>query len=104
VITVRCFDINDKVKIEVSDTGIGIPKEAQEKIFEKFFRAVNAAQIITDGSGLGLFVVKSYVEGWGGTVSFKSLEGKGSKFVVKLPLKVKKHDLGNNLLTALNKN
>ena len=103
-VTARVFIHNKHFHFEVSDTGIGIPKEAQEKIFEKFFRAVNAAQIITDGSGLGLFVVKSYVEGWGGTVSFKSLEGKGSKFVVKLPLKVKKHDLGNNLLTALNKN
>ncbi|NTW26934.1 MAG: PAS domain S-box protein [Candidatus Moranbacteria bacterium] len=75
----------NKVVINVSDNGIGIPKEDQEKIFGKFFRASNAALKETEGSGLGLNVVKSFIEDFGGNVSFVSKEGKGTTFTIELP-------------------
>lgn len=89
--------LETKLKITIGDTGIGIPKKDQSKLFTKFFRAVNAISSATDGSGLGLFVVKSYIESWGGGVSFKSEEGKGTTFVIFLPLKPKQHILDKNL-------
>jgi PAS domain S-box-containing protein len=73
------------VILTISDNGMGITKSDQEKIFSKFFRAKNAVLSETGGTGLGLFVVKSYVESWGGSVWFKSEEGKGSTFYVKIP-------------------
>lgn len=54
------------MEIKISDTGIGIPKQDLTKLFSKFYRASNASQSQTDGSGLGLFVVKKYIEDWGG--------------------------------------
>jgi len=77
------------IRISVADDGIGIPKEDQERVFSKFYRAANAAHSDTTGSGLGLFVVKSYVEEWGGSVRFQSVEGKGSTFYLELPVNLK---------------
>lgn len=74
------------IRISVSDDGIGIPKEDQERVFSKFYRAANAAKSDTTGSGLGLFLVKSYVEEWGGTIRFQSVEGKGTTFYLELPV------------------
>ncbi len=74
------------IRISVSDDGIGIPKEDQERVFSKFYRAANAAESDTTGSGLGLFLVKSYVEEWGGAVRFQSIEGKGTTFYLELPV------------------
>lgn len=71
-----------KCTVTVSDTGIGIPKESQSKVFSKFFRAKNAVHKETEGSGLGLSVVKSYVEESKGTISFVSEENKGTTFTV----------------------
>ncbi len=76
----------DEIVFSVSDTGIGIPKSEREKIFGKFFRASNALRWKTEGSGLGLAVVKNFVEEMGGRVSFESKEGKGTTFLVELPL------------------
>jgi signal transduction histidine kinase len=75
----------DKVIITVSDSGIGIPKNDQENIFRKFFRASNAVLKETEGSGLGLNVVKSFLEGAGGRIWFESQEGKGTTFFIELP-------------------
>lgn len=74
-----------EVILSVSDEGIGIPKEDQTKIFAKFFRAGNAVRSFTDGSGLGLSVVKAYIEESGGTISFESEENVGTTFTVKFP-------------------
>lgn len=74
-----------EIVLSVSDDGIGIPKEDQTKIFAKFFRAGNAVRSFTDGSGLGLSVVKAYVEESGGTISFESEENVGTTFTVKFP-------------------
>jgi len=76
--------------ITIKDSGIGIGLQDQQKLFTKFFRTANAVEHNPEGSGLGLYVVKSYVESWGGKVAVESIEGKGSTFSVQLPLSVKK--------------
>jgi signal transduction histidine kinase len=68
----------------VRDTGCGIPKSEQGKVFGKLFRASNVAK--QDGNGLGLFVAKGAVEAQGGKIWFESEEGKGTTFSVELPL------------------
>ena len=75
----------EEVIISVADNGIGIPKEDQVKIFTKFFRASNAVLKETEGSGLGLNVVKSFIEEAGGKIRFESVEGKGTTFFITLP-------------------
>lgn len=77
----------DKAVLTVKDSGIGIPKEEQEKIFEKFFRATNAVKKESVGSGLGLYTTRRIVEKHNGSIEFESEEGKGSSFIVTLPLK-----------------
>jgi len=74
------------MRIEVEDTGIGIPKEAQDKIFSKLFRADNARSMETEGTGLGLYIVKAIAERSDGKVWFVSEENKGTTFFVELPL------------------
>jgi signal transduction histidine kinase len=76
----------DKVIISISDDGIGIPKKDQDRIFSKFFRASNAVLKETEGSGLGLSVVKSFIEESGGKIWFESEEGKGTTFFIELPM------------------
>lgn len=71
----------------VEDTGIGIPSGEQKKIFTRFFRASNARDLVTDGNGLGLYLVKSVIEVLKGDISFKSLSGKGTTFTFKVPIK-----------------
>lgn len=71
--------------IKVSDTGCGIPEEQQSKIFTKFFRADNVTQE-TEGAGLGLYIVKSIIERFGGEIRFESKENKGTNFYVSIPL------------------
>lgn len=71
--------------VSVADTGLGIPEEDQAKIFSKFFRAHNVLKTETEGNGLGLFVVKSYVESWGGKLWFSSELGKGTTFYLSIP-------------------
>jgi signal transduction histidine kinase len=85
---------NDKqdLQIKISDTGYGIPKNQQDKIFTKLFRADNVRDKDTDGTGLGLYIVKSIVENSGGKVWFESAGGvgnKGTTFFVTLPLKIR---------------
>lgn len=73
--------------LTVSDTGCGIPEEQADKIFTKFYRSDNARVIDPDGTGLGLYIVKSIVERTGGTIDFTSEEGKGATFRVTIPLR-----------------
>lgn len=70
----------------VRDNGIGIPKEGQRRLFEKFYRADNAVTLETEGTGLGLYLVRLIVERFGGRMWYESEEGEGSTFVVTLPL------------------
>ncbi|WP_297704764.1 PAS domain S-box protein [uncultured Eudoraea sp.] len=79
------IEINeDNIRFHVIDKGIGIPKEDQKHIFNLYFRADNV--LLTQGTGIGLNIVKSHVENLGGNISFKSVENKGSKFTIELPL------------------
>jgi len=74
----------DQIIIKVEDTGLGIPPEEQGRVFEKFYRATNAASG-AEGSGLGLAIVKSIVDSHQGRVWVESVVGKGSSFIVLLP-------------------
>jgi PAS domain S-box-containing protein len=80
------YDSKKAILIEVSDTGYGIPKNQQDKIFTKLFRADNVRDKEIGGTGLGLYIVKSIVENSGGKIWFKSKENKGTTFYVTLPL------------------
>ena len=71
----------------VEDNGIGIPKKDQKNIFNRYFRAENA--LLTQGTGIGLNIVKHHLENLGGSISFKSKENKGSTFTFKIPNKAK---------------
>lgn len=71
----------------IKDTGIGIPEKEQKFIFQKFFRAETALKERTRGSGLGLYVCKSIIDKAGGSIWFKSEEGKGTTFYFTLPIK-----------------
>lgn len=87
VITVDLHANGDKMNIAVADNGIGIPKEQQKDIFKRFFRAANAKALDPEGSGLGLFIVKTIIQRHGGTLDFASEEGKGTTFSINLPLR-----------------
>ncbi|HEY4477977.1 MAG TPA: ATP-binding protein [Candidatus Paceibacterota bacterium] len=76
----------DFILIKVSDNGIGIPKSQQEKIFTKLFRADNVKGQDVEGTGLGLYIIKSIVEESGGSISFESEENEGTTFTVALPI------------------
>jgi len=76
---------NKKFFCAVSDEGIGIPKEDQKFIFQKFFRARNSKGV--KGAGLGLFICKEIIKKLKGQINFKSKEGKGTTFFFSLPLK-----------------
>lgn len=76
----------NEIRVSIKDDGIGIPREQQKNIFERFFRAQNAIKLETDGSGLGLFIVKSIIERHGGHISFESEEGRGVTFYFTLPV------------------
>jgi len=76
----------DTLLLKVADTGYGIPKSQQGKIFTKLFRADNVREKDTEGTGLGLYIVKAVMDNSGGKVWFESEENKGTTFFVELPI------------------
>jgi PAS domain S-box-containing protein len=86
------------VAISVSDNGYGIPQNQQDKIFTKLFRADNIKSKVTEGNGLGLYIVKSIVDVSGGRIEFHSKVGKGTIFKVVFPLSGMKEKRGTKLL------
>ena len=80
----------DTVDITVSDTGVGIPTHQMNRLFTKFFRAENVMRMQTEGSGLGLYIVRNIIRRHGGTIDVESEEGKGTTFSIHLPLKEEK--------------
>ncbi|MEO8733158.1 MAG: ATP-binding protein, partial [Flavobacteriales bacterium] len=83
--TVRAFDIGDQVLVEVADDGPGIAAEHLTRLFERFYRVGKSRARNEGGSGLGLAIVKHIVEGHGGSISVKSIEGQGTTFDLTLP-------------------
>ncbi|MFP4077992.1 MAG: sensor histidine kinase [Candidatus Izemoplasmataceae bacterium] len=73
-------------RIDVTDTGIGIAKKHQERIFKRFFRVDDDRSRDTGGSGLGLSIIKNVVKKHGGEIALESALGKGSTFTIKLPI------------------
>lgn len=84
-VRVRLWQEEEWVRFEVSDTGIGVPPEARQHIFEEFYRASNAKSVEPGGTGLGLAIVKRVVTVHGGQVGLTSTPGTGSTFRVRLP-------------------
>ena len=78
-------DRGAEVEIAVRDHGIGIPPEAQAKIFERFFRTPEAERLRPRGAGLGLKIVKHIVDAHGGRILVESEVGKGSVFRLLFP-------------------
>jgi PAS domain S-box-containing protein len=84
--------------LKVSDTGYGIPSNQQDKTFTKLFRADNVKAKDTEGTGLGLYIIKQIVDNSGGQISFESEEDKGTTFFVRLPLTGMKKKEGTKAL------
>lgn len=84
-VTVGWGESRQQVQIFVADTGLGIPPEMQERVFERFFRVDKARSRELGGTGLGLAIVKHLAQSFGGTVEVASGPGQGSRFTVLLP-------------------
>jgi len=79
-------ETDERVRIVVADTGIGIPKDDLPRVFERFYRVDKARSRVSGGTGLGLAIVKHLVELHHGTIRVESEAGKGSRFIVELPV------------------
>jgi signal transduction histidine kinase len=75
----------DRVRLEVADTGVGVPHEEIGQLFSRFYRASTATRRAIPGNGLGLVIARAIVEGHGGTISLQSREGEGTRVTVSLP-------------------
>jgi len=84
-VVLKCSYLSKKIRFEVIDSGIGISEENKSEIFSPFKQADNSTTRKYGGTGLGLSITKKLVEGMNGTLTFSSIEGKGSTFVVELP-------------------
>jgi signal transduction histidine kinase len=85
-IKVNIYDGVDNIKISVEDTGIGIQKDQQEMIFERFRQVDHLLSRRHEGSGIGLSLTKSLIEMHGGKISVNSEYGKGTEFIIELPI------------------
>ena len=85
-ITIRTFSDNAGIYLEITDTGIGIDKDQQERIFDRFYRVDASRSKETGGSGLGLALAKKIVDLHNGTIEVESAPGRGSTFRICLPL------------------
>jgi signal transduction histidine kinase len=85
-VKVRLSVHNAMIRIEVSDTGIGIPDSERERLFERFFRAQSALERQIQGTGLGLYISKAIVDAHDGRIGVDSAPGEGTTFVVELPV------------------
>jgi len=83
-VEIYCKKENSKIEFYVRDYGIGVPQDNEKRVFEKFFRAKNAIEFKTDGSGLGLYIARIIIEEHGGKIWFKSKESIGTTFYFTL--------------------
>ncbi|ASS48501.1 MAG: hypothetical protein A3D31_07915 [Candidatus Fluviicola riflensis] len=98
-ISVTCTDLKDDtfiVSFAVSDTGIGIPADKREFVFENFAQVEDHRTRLAGGTGLGLSICKTLAEALGGSISLKSTDGQGSIFTVQLPMKPAAEQQVNN--------
>lgn len=87
-VTVKSFLADNIIKIEIKDTGVGIDEEDMEKIFKSFTRGKGGTELYTQGTGLGLYVAKSFLEMHNGNIRVESKgKNKGSIFTIELPIK-----------------
>lgn len=104
-IFVNIFDGEEYITLSVEDTGIGIPEEKVDIIFDRFRQVDKSFTRNYEGSGIGLSLVKSLVEMHDGTISVESKYGVGTKFTIKLPVKVlnkskEKVNISNNIINT----
>ncbi|CUU50476.1 hybrid sensor histidine kinase/response regulator [Clostridium beijerinckii] len=104
-IFVNIFDGEEYITLSVEDTGIGIPEEKVDIIFDRFRQVDKSFTRNYEGSGIGLSLVKSLVEMHDGTISVESKYGVGTKFTIKLPVRVlnkskEKVDISNNIINT----
>jgi len=97
IIKVYIYKTNSNVTISVKDDGIGIPEEMEKKIFERFQKVDTSLSRKSEGSGIGLSLVKSLVEIQGGTITCKSKINEGTEFLVTLPFISGDDDLSSNM-------
>lgn len=98
-IVFRVSETETEIKVEVEDNGPGIPKASAERLFEKFYQAPPANGVAPGGFGIGLYLVKHFVEAHKGRAGFESKEGKGTTFFIALQ-KGKDHLAGQTLLNG----
>ncbi len=91
-ITIETKNINQQIEVSIKDNGIGISKENQKQLFDKFYRVPTGNLHNVKGFGLGLFYVKTVINQMGGNIWVKSQLGKGSQFRFTLPLKKNKNE------------
>ncbi len=84
-VEIRLLEVDGMARVEVEDTGIGIPPEEQAHVFDRFYRGDSARAARAEGAGLGLAIVKHVAESHGGSVSVLSEPGKGTTFAVEVP-------------------
>jgi signal transduction histidine kinase len=84
-VRVSLTPVNGVVRLEVSDTGVGIASAEQGRLFERFFRASTASDRQIPGTGLGLYIARAIVEAHGGSIAVRSELGEGTSFRVELP-------------------
>lgn len=95
-IEVTIYDKEDDILISVKDTGTGIPKDMHEKIFDTFTQVDNLFSRHAEGSGIGLSLVKSFVQMHKGDITVKSELGVGSEFLIKLPIQLVENQVNTN--------
>ena len=85
-VTVRLTEADDRVRLEIADTGIGIHELEVRRLFERFFRASTARDRQIPGTGLGLYIARAIVVAHHGTIAVESTPGIGTQFAIELPL------------------
>jgi two-component system phosphate regulon sensor histidine kinase PhoR len=85
-VAIECRSSQDAVDVSITDTGIGIPSEDLGRVFERFYRVDRARSRQAGGTGLGLSIVKESLERLGGRISVESQLGRGTRFLVRLPV------------------
>lgn len=88
-ITVKLQKQLEQIVISIADEGLGIPTEEQHYLFDRFFRASNVSNV--QGTGLGLYIVKKYIDMLQGEISFKSIAGQGTIFTISIPYEEDTH-------------